>query len=283
VSDPLCAIFLTAEEEADLDRLVRETVVLTEEFKSAFRYHAEHAAAFFRERGWLGKAQMKLKDEPTRGEYGRVAAVYEYARELLPEVKRELSEEPSPILWRGVNVWTPYYTHFDPAACAERQKAGDEVWLYCNDLHGIGYPPGGVRLIPWFLWRYHLDGYLFWSVNYWTDDPWEPRRPDNNFSMRGTLLYPNPKDGTPINSIRWEVFREGLEDFETLRLLQEKVNELRRAGGSNENLQQAEALLNRDVQELVRTVTDFTWDPLALVRLRDKAGETLSALNSPRR
>ena len=39
------------------------------------------------------------------------------------------------------------------------------------------------------------------------------------FERGGTLLYPDRKTGEPVNSVRWELFREGMEDYETLRML----------------------------------------------------------------
>jgi hypothetical protein len=282
-SDPLYAVYLTPDERPDFERLLRERAVLTEEFKQAFRYHVEQAAAFLKERGWLDKAQIKLKDEPGVGEYGRVAAVYEYARQLMPEVRRELSEEPYAILKQGANVWTPYASspRFDIEAATRQRKAGDEVWLYHNFLHGLGYPSIGMRLIPWMLWRHDLGGYLFWAVNSWGKDPWTDTDQGGTY-MRGTFLYPNPKDGTPVNSVRWELFREGLEDYETLRLLKIAVGEARKAPVRDTKmeaaLREAERLLDGGVKGLVRTPTDFTWDPVALERVRTQVGETLSAL-----
>ncbi len=282
-SDPLYAVYLTPEDRPDFERLLRERAALTPAFKEAFRDHFEQAAAFLKERGWLDKAQIKLKDEPGVGEYGRVAAVYEYARALLPGVERELSEEPYAILRQGANVWTPYASsaRFDIEAAVRQRKAGDEVWLYHNFLHGIGYPSVGMRLIPWMLWRHDLNGYLFWAVNSWTGDPWTDTSQGGTF-MRGAFLYPNPKDGTPVNSVRWELFREGLEDYETLRLLSAAVTAARKAPARDRRagaaLREAEGLLDAGVKGLVRTPTDFAWDPAALERVRTQVGETLSAL-----
>ncbi|MBM4045018.1 MAG: DUF4091 domain-containing protein [Planctomycetes bacterium] len=283
VSDPIYNIYLTSQDNPDFNRLLGERLDLTDEFKAGFRYHVQKAAEWYRQRGWLAKAQMKLKDEPGIGEYPRVAKLYEFAREVLPDSKRELSEEPHPMLWKGVNVWTPYALKaFDPVACAERQRTGDEVWLYYNILHGIGYPPLGVRLIPWMLWKYRLNGYLFWSVNYWGQEPWESHKPDENAVMRGTFLYPNLRDGTPVNSIRWESFREGLEDYECLRLLRdltERVAAKPRDAQPKDLLDQCRRLLREAPDKLVRTTEDYSSSPAELEEARTAVGETLAELS----
>ena len=148
--------------------------------------------------------------------------VYEFARQVLPEAHFELSEEPSDFLAGSANVWTPYIAWFDPARAAERRRAGDEVWLYANALHGVDCPGAPIRLIPWLLWRYRLDGYLLWSVNYARQDPWTtPSNSAADSFKRGTFIYPHPKDGTPVDTVRWEVLRDGLEDYACLELLEE--------------------------------------------------------------
>jgi hypothetical protein len=103
--------------------------------------------------------------------------------------------------------------------------------------------------------------------------------------MRGTLIYPDPKTGRPIDSVRWELFREGLEDYETLRMLRAAVDD---AIGRNETdparahlIKDAQQLLEEQTPALIRNARDFTWDPAALEQLRTRAGEALSALTPP--
>jgi hypothetical protein len=141
-----------------------------------------------------------------------------------------------------------------------------------------------MRLIPWTLGRHGIKGYMFWSVNYWTTDPWKDTAQNGSY-MRGTLLYPDPKTGEPVNSIRWELFREGLEDFETLRMLRTAMDETYGAGKIDEarkkTLDDGERLLGEDVTKLVRSARDFSWDPAELERIRTRAGELLSNLTTP--
>jgi len=39
-----------------------------------------------------------------------------------------------------------------------------------------------------------------------------------NCFNRGTFIYPDPEDGSPVDSTRWELFREGLDDYLYLHL-----------------------------------------------------------------
>jgi len=282
ISDPICNAVFSKSPAPDLAKILLGSERLTDEFKKAFRYHVEHAAEHLRKHGWLSKAQLKLKDEPSLGEYARVAKLYEFAREILPDGKFELSEGPHPILWKGVNVWTPYATfpRFNPEACAERQRNGDEVWLYYNILHSIGAEPIGMQLIPWMLFRYDLDGYLFWSVNYWKQDPYERHEPDENCALRGTMMYPDPRDGSPVNSVRWELFREGMEDYACLEFIERNVKKLRPDNARHRRLLAAWKELRRDISEkLVTTTMDFSKDPAVLADFRSRMYELAEQLN----
>lgn len=100
--------------------------------------------------------------------------------------------------------------------------------------------------------------------------------------MRGTFLYPDPQDGSPISSIPWELFRDGLEDYEMLRLLKLAADDAQQQGRNHEAVARAQRLLEQDLPALIRSPKDFSWDPLELENLRTRAGETLSELSATR-
>src|SRR5439155_26041581 len=102
---------------------------------------------------------------------------------------------------------------------------------------------------------------------------------------RGTLIYPDPKTGKPVDSARWELFREGLEDYETLRLLRTSVD-IATARGERDParlaaMADAQELFEKTVPALIRSARDFTWDPAVLEAARRRAGNALSALAEP--
>jgi len=285
-ADPIYGIFITANHNPDLELLLRERAKLDAQFRDAFGYHARQMADWLKQRRWLKKAHAKLKDEPCIGEFGRVASVYNYAGDVLPSIRREISEPPSPMLRKSAEVWTVNLTapQFDIDAAQNAMKPTDELWAYHNFLHTLGYPSISMRMIPWTLGRHGIKGYTFWSVNYWASDPWTETTQNHSF-MRGTLLYPDPKTGEPVSSIRWELFREGLEDFETLRLLRTACDEA--AGDAKLDptrkaaVAEAEKLLGEEVGGVVRSARDFTWNPVELEDVRLRAGALLHVLTEP--
>lgn len=130
----------------------------------------------------------------------------------------------------------------------ERHLArGGELWFYvCNAnfpaLMGydvdtdIGHEP---RLLKWGAWREQASGFLYWRLTYWQDpDPWhdlanvEVFGPDFARNGDGILIYPGDANGTlgtglplpwrgidgPVVSFRLKQIRDGLEDWEILRM-----------------------------------------------------------------
>jgi hypothetical protein len=72
-------------------------------------------------------------------------------------------------------------------------------------------------MIPWLSAFYKLDGYLRWAYNSWPDkDPYN--RPIFNF-IQGDDYYIYPGKEGPVSSIRWELLKEGIEDYELLKAL----------------------------------------------------------------
>jgi hypothetical protein len=72
-----------------------------------------------------------------------------------------------------------------------------------------------------------LTGYLHWGWNYWTDDPYQ------EVGMHigdGWHVYP-VKDGV-LNSLRWEQMRNGIQDYEYFRMLEDEVKILKDSLGS---------------------------------------------------
>ena len=89
----------------------------------------------------------------------------------------------------------------------------------------------------WWLWTYKCAGFLYWSVNFWSDDATgrlfdlaaDPSPFKWNFNGTtyycngdGFMFYPDPlKIFLPSPSLRLEIMRDGLEDYELLAMLAE--------------------------------------------------------------
>ena len=82
----------------------------------------------------------------------------------------------------------------------------------------------------------------------------------------------------PVSSIRWEMLREGIEDYESLHLLRELIAK-KRGVLPAEELKQLEALLEVPAA-ITKDMTTFTTDPTAIYAQRKTIAEAIERLSS---
>jgi len=156
-------------------------------------------------------------------------------------------------------------------------------------------------------WKYGVRGILVWQSNYWTSPCAFPKEPQNPWedpmgyvsgydnppgyigywgNGDGRFIYPANRDVRndrrpyiegPMNSIRWEMLREGIEDYEMFVLLRDLVARARRARLAEGEVRAAEALLEIP-ESIIRDRTHFTKDPRDLDRHREKVAEAIEGL-----
>jgi hypothetical protein len=186
-------------------------------------------AAHLAERGWDKIYCQHLADEPVNDNAASYRDIANLIREFAPGM-RTMDATQTRDLVGAVNNWVPILDHYhrDYKFFQERQKAGDEVWMYtCCEPKGnyanrfIELPLMKVRLLHWINFRYGAAGYLHWGFNYWNPatSPFEETR----FQWPGGdswIVY--PKDGKLLSSIRLEAMRDGIADNELLSMLAER-------------------------------------------------------------
>jgi hypothetical protein len=94
----------------------------------------------------------------------------------------------------------------------------------------FAFPSARNRIMGTLLFKYDLAGFLQWGFNFWYTqyslnqhiDPFRVTDAGGAFGGGDAfMVYPGP-DG-PIDSLKYEVFREGLQDLRAMRLLEEKI------------------------------------------------------------
>lgn len=179
---------------------------------------------YLRRHNWEPRAIIKLIDEPKANTYPLVYKAYAAVKTLAPGIRTESAgHEPDPMLAKVINIWVTYNKFYDSAKVAAAKKAGQEIWLYANRLHGIDRPLVQQRLIGWYLYQYNFSGYLLWGMDHWLSDPWRTfALPFDKYRYRrGAFYYPNPRTGMPIPTTRLESLRRGFQDYQYLRLFDE--------------------------------------------------------------
>jgi len=262
------------------------------------RQVCEHLA----EKGWLEKAYDYWTDEPPRDKYKDVLKGMMFLKEADPRLRRLLTfchdKAPLPFFYGGVNLWVPVLSLFSPERAKERQALGETVWWYvcCGPHHPypnnfIDHPAINHRIRFWMIQKYGTDGSLYWSVTYWRQNPWKTAM---SYSPQGgtwgngdgRLLYPPTKEKPekpmvcgPINSIRFEMLREGLEDREYFWLLSQLIRKLKKQGDTSlaESIAEGERTMGV-VDKLVRSLIDYEKDPGKLYDAREQIARTITKL-----
>ena len=243
--------------------------------------------AHLRAKGWLDKTVFHICDEPSDHNVMAWREASEYVHRFGPELHR-IDAIETPHCLGALEVWVPKLDHLATwqAAYEEAQRQGHEVWFYTVGIYQGGsllnktvdVPLIETRLMHWLNYRYQLPGYLHWGFNAWTDDP--IRAPGLH---RGDGWHVYPKKEGLLNSIRWEQMRNGLQDYECLWLLEDRISRLKA------NLpKRAAALIDarqRSLEICEEVIADYyhhTQDPAVLYRARrEVVEETLGLEQSP--
>jgi hypothetical protein len=210
-------------------------------------------------KGWWQFMHYQGWDEPQelRGDFEGLKRLYAFTKNKAPDLPRLITTTPNPKLYGAIDIWCPLDVFFDPAACAQRQAAGETCWWYViGNRFNVSLPPMDARMVFWTTWKYKLSGLLYWSSDWWcgngadgkpvnlSADP-AKRWPNVPWNMgadpSGQLCYPGPTG--PIASQRLEAIRDGIEDYEYLYLLRERLAKRRAAGAKLPWASEAERIL----------------------------------------
>jgi hypothetical protein len=254
--------------------------------------YLRQVVAHFRARGWLDRLFDYTWDEPSEKQLGALRAKAELVHRVAPEIPRLVTRQLTPELAGSVDLWCPTVNYLDDKPENSTQpprKSYSRLWWYqacmshgCDIVGGryfsgwpnlaIDAPAMSHRILEWLTFAYDVGGELYYNtVEAYLDggDPWrDSRRHGGNGD--GTLFYPGRPDRiggrseVPVESIRLKLVREGLEDYEYLKLYQSRLGR-----------EAAEAM----ARKLVRRTFDWEHDPRLLFRVRH---EIAAALDSPR-
>ena len=201
----------------------------TEEDRAWIRAVTDHLA----ERGQLKDTFVYMPhDEAPPEVWPKVREYATKLRETEPRLLRMLTVTPHPDLVGSIDVWCPYLVRHDPALTSGCHDRGEKVWWY-GSQSGLPFTgllidqPGCVhRALFWQTWTLGMDGMLCWCINFWPEDPWTQTRLQLPGRGDGYLLYPRRNGDPPCflyDSQRWELVREGMEDYDYFWMLREEI------------------------------------------------------------
>ncbi len=194
------------------------------------------------DKGWENIYVQHIADEPIDANFASYIEISDYVKSILPKIK--IIEACHTAKLEGkIDIWVPQmnFLNEDLDFYKKQQSKGDEAWYYtCLAPKGeyanrfIELPLIKTRLLHWVNHKYEIPGYLHWGFNYWgskggittSDNPYDDA--SGLIGSSGNVLpggdcwisYPAYKEIYP--SIRLEAMRDGIVDYELLKMYSEK-------------------------------------------------------------
>jgi hypothetical protein len=153
-----------------------------------------------------------------------------------------------------IDVWCPsaeLLERFADEMLPVIRPTAREIWFY--DASGTSRTLSCLGLYRWrfwYAWNMNFTGAGWWT--YYYDEPvlWDGPNPSGDYF---STVYTAP--GAIVTSKRWEVAREGIEDFELLNLFKETIARAKTKGVAAELIQSAETVLEnlpREIQNILK-------------------------------
>jgi len=206
--------------------------------------------------GYEEKAYYYVQNEPQDDEDHALAAhLCRLSKAAAPHLRIAVSEEPKPEIAEdsggecGYDLWIAHVRAYQQGYAWERQEDhGEEVWLYSLDQDPDPYfnptmvEADGInqRIIPWVSWTLRATGWAYYDAGRFFDGA--------------------------APTIRAELLREGIEDYEYLYLAND------RAGGGSQPRVNLVGDADVTAASAASSLTSWTRDVDALMALRHELG-----------
>jgi hypothetical protein len=288
----------------------------TPEYPVLFDSYCRQLEAHLLAKGWADEAFIYWFDEPSADQYPFVMNGFAKLKRSCPRIARMLTEQVEPGLLGGPDIWCSITDNYDHTRAEERRKHGEKFWWYvCTGPKApytglfIDHPAPEMRLWLWQTFRRNIEGILVWETTYWTSSAAYPdaKRPQNPYTdpMSWTSGYSTPDgdrrpwgngDGRfiypplaaaegnaaapvldgPVDSIRWEHLRDGIEDYEYFSILRRRLAERRPTLPAETH--QRLARLVEVPENITRSLTEFASDGAPIEQHRDRVARAIEQL-----
>jgi hypothetical protein len=278
------------------------------------------AISMLSQRNLIQRAYVKLPfDETYEGERGKLNRDYsDSLKRAQPQVKRfhtfgtlsgakTSNAEKSSILnsFVGkVDIWSMRPKIFEDFRTffQQRMAQGDAISPYIHNTDVVEDPGSLVdgRLFFWKLHALNINSCTYWFTNLWNYPstrggqramkqtqvvPWGFKTNQRNPSgiAAGVVFWPG--NSGILSSLRSEAWRDGIEDYETFKLLSQEIQAAESRGADPKRLTQVKALLAK-VQELTAS-TNTNWiyptsfkQNYQYYELRNRIGKAIDTLKN---
>jgi hypothetical protein len=240
----------------------------SEMFRSAWRAFLADLRQHLERKGWLSKTYLGINENPLDQTLAAIRVIKEqwpgwritYAGDWHPELDG-LVDDYSSVLGKEPAVGD---------VRARSVKGATTTYYVCctppTPNTFVFSPPVEGRYLGWYTAAHGYDGFLRWAYDAWPADPVRDARHVLWPAGDTFLVYPGAQ-----SSIRFEKLREGIVDFEKMRILRSSAN------GSNDA--EVKRLVGELDHELAAIAADQEFDDERLRDALSQGTHTLAALS----
>ncbi len=184
---------------------------------------------------FIDEFQMFVPDQYTREEYfARLAILLSTMKAAAPKIRIMTTTPPSEeleLVRDYIDIFCPVTYDYDRERWEERKQAGAEFWMYPCVQPFAPWPNSHLynrlyecRVLLWQVWHYQIDGFLYWSSQAYYHGK---HGMGYNGYGDGWFVYSN---GSYYDSLRWENYLDGQEDYEYVWLANATLHEIEKQG-----------------------------------------------------
>lgn len=195
----------------------------SEDYKGIWTAFLADFAEHLKERGWFERIAIAMDERPVEDMLQVVALV----REVAPGLKLALAGADHKELYDEIHDYCIFIDHrLDHAMIKRRAGRGQPTTFYicCGPARPNTFtfsPPAEAAWLGWFAAAKGYGGLLRWAFNSWVRDPFEDTSYGNWPAGDCFVIYPGPR-----SSIRFERLREGIQDYEKIRIVRADLAKL---------------------------------------------------------
>ena len=199
-----------------------EAIPGTDEYENLWRGFLIDFRAHLKQKGWLDITNLALDER----EEQEMKNMFRFLKETAPEFKIAMAgfyyEAINPLIYDFSSNWR-YTDSISGSILESRKESGLKTTYYvaCGIPKPNNFtfsPPSESCYEGWFAAAEGYQGFLRWAYNSWPENPLIDSRYIKWPSGDTYLVYPGAR-----SSVRFERLREGIQDFEKIKILREEL------------------------------------------------------------
>ncbi|MHA1792894.1 MAG: glycoside hydrolase domain-containing protein [Promethearchaeota archaeon] len=235
---------------------------------------------------FIDEFNMFVPEAYTREEYfSRLQTLLAIMKNASPSLRIMTTTPPSDELGNirsYIDIYCPISYDRDKDRWESMMRENKEFWFYPCVIPFAPWPNSHLynrlyecRILSWQTFLYKVQGFLYWSSRAYYHG-----RYGMGYNGWGDGWFIYVTDDEVLDSIRWENYLDGQEDYEYAWLLNESLNILK-----NSSLLDQETVLSmqQEFNDTIRRVTGETWrytdSAKTLIENRNKIGEMLDNIS----